>query len=120
MTRRRMISRTFTHVLPLSSLFGHLPGQRLRAEPRTPKPTPGNIAHAWETLEALAASNNAQRRRYAIGALGLIAGTQTRARRLMEGALANDKDADVRSYAATTLGDEKVRGAIPALRAALR
>jgi HEAT repeat protein len=120
MTRRTMMSRACTQLLPLGSLLGYLPGPRLRAMPGPSKPTPASIIQAWQTLEDLAASNSAQRRRYAIGALGLIAGTNKNARRLMESALANDKEADVRSYAASVLGDEKIRGAIPALRAALR
>ena len=115
-----MISRAFTQVLPLSSIFGYLTGPRLAAAPRPPKPTPGSITQAWETLGALATSNSAQRRRYAIGALALIAGRQTKARKLMERALAYDKEADVRSYAASALGEAKIRAAMPALRSALR
>lgn len=115
-----MIGRAWTRLLPLSSLLGYLPGPRLHATPGPPKPTPASITQAWETLEGLAASNSAQRRRYATGALGLIAGTHKKARKLMESALANDKEADVRSYAASALGEEKVREAIPALRSALR
>jgi HEAT repeat protein len=120
MTRRTMIGRAWTHLLPFSNVFGYLPGPRLHAMPGPPKATRASIRQAWETLEALAASNSAQRRRYATGALGLIAGTDKKARMLMENALANDKEADLRSYAASVLGEEKVRGAIPALRSALR
>jgi HEAT repeat protein len=116
-----MMSRALTQVLPLSSLVGCLaPESWLRASTDPPKPTRATITLAWDTLEGLTTSNSAQRRRYAIGALGLIADRQTRARKLMESALENDKEADVRSYAASALGAEKIRRAIPALRSALR
>jgi len=120
MTRRKMIRRVFLHVLPISSLFGHVSVSGKPAASGAGTRRSVNVAQAWGTLEGLLTSNSAQTRKYAIGALELIAGKHSRARKLIERTLATDKDAEVRSYAASSLGQGKIRAAMPALRTALR
>lgn len=113
--------RNFVHALLVGSFLGCLPHPGQEAAAGTVSRTAvekSNVAKAWGTLESLISSNGAQHRKYALAALELIT-AQPRARKMIEHALASDKEADVRSYAANVLDEGKVRAAIPSLRTAL-
>lgn len=81
-------------------------------------PTPDVREQAWQVLHAGLRNPSASRRQAAVQALSLMQG-DTRAGVLAMRAL-HDNNYHVRAAAATTLGQLRVRQAIPALRAALK
>lgn len=80
----------------------------------TPKPA---TERAWELLDKGVSSQNAETRRIAVSALGLIS-NNIHAVRIAEKAL-HDQNPEVRAVAATALGKMKSRASIPKLTATL-
>ena len=73
---------------------------------------------AWEILNQGVVDKNPQKRKQAIAAVGSI-GLAPEAIKLLESALLNDDDVEVRQTAAASLGQMKARQSIPALEKAL-
>ena len=77
----------------------------------------GPESHAWEVLDKSLSAGSIERQQ-ALAALATLAASDPHAVRAAEAAL-QDKDAQVRQYAALTLGQLKSRDAVPALTKAL-
>ena len=73
---------------------------------------------AWEILNQGVVDKNPQKRKQAIAAVGSI-GLASEALKLLESALLNDDDVEVRQTAAASLGQMKAKQSIPALEKAL-
>jgi HEAT repeat protein len=86
-------------------------GQSASAAPKRP------TERAWELLDKGVSSQNAETRRIAVSALGLIS-NNVHAFRIAEKAL-HDQNPEVRAVAATALGKMKSRASIPKLTATL-
>jgi HEAT repeat protein len=74
---------------------------------------------AWKAIETLGHSDNPRHRKYAAAAFALIAGRYSRALKQVGDLLLSDREAEVRAFTASALGQEKSRAAIPKLRQAL-
>jgi hypothetical protein len=83
----------------------------------TTKTLPSPLKRAWQILDAACTANKASSRALATGVLGLIP-HNPRARKLAEKGLVDDKP-EVRSAAATALGEMKSRESIPKLKKVL-
>jgi HEAT repeat protein len=78
-----------------------------------------SVQRAWQTIEDLASSSNPQHRKYSAAAFALLAQKHGRALESVKSLLQSDHEAEVRTFTAAALGQERVRAAIPALREAL-
>jgi len=99
---------------PTAQPQANRPGQ---PAPATPKARKNPKAEAWQILGDACTGNRTITRALAIRALGLMP-NDAKALRLAEKALTDDQP-DVRTAAATALGDMKSRSSIPKLKEAL-
>lgn len=77
------------------------------------------ISECWGTLRRGTQEGNSEKRQFAAAALSLIAERHKSAREMATALLTGDKESEVRTFMAASLGEDKVRAAIPALRQAL-
>jgi HEAT repeat protein len=89
------------------------PAEQNQSKPRRPPQVT-----AWRLLRSAAADHSATKRQNAILALSTL-GSSPGAVRLVEHALIDDKDDDIRQTAASALAEMKARSALPLLRKAL-
>ena len=127
MTRRGFLNASVAGTLTLASGGVAEAGQTAAAErgqtrassPTAPSKPPAQVEQAWAMLGTLSQSSNLQRRRYAASGYALLASGNSRALGLVTKMLSSDKDPELRSFAASSLGQERVRASIPALRRSL-
>jgi HEAT repeats len=93
------------------------PGESGQLATATPKASKNPKAEAWQVLDAACIANRTIGRAMAIRVLGLMP-NDAKALGIAEKALADDKP-EVRTSAATALGDMKSRSSIPKLKEAL-
>lgn len=93
---------------------------RKKKEKQSEPPFPTNdTEQAWDSLRELGESGNVQNRKYAAAGYALLASHSSRALKLVTAMMENDGDQEIRTFAASALGQEKCRAAIPSLRKAL-
>lgn len=78
-----------------------------------------SVQLAWTTIEDLALSGNPQHRKYSAAAFALLAQKDKRALDAETNLLLSDREAEVRAFTASALGQERVSAAFPILRQAL-
>ncbi|HXE13756.1 MAG TPA: HEAT repeat domain-containing protein [Bryobacteraceae bacterium] len=82
--------------------------------------SPGNkLDQSWDILLKLSESKNLQHRKFAIAGYALLAEQSSRGRKRAIEMLAGDNDSELRTFAASALGEERCRRAIPALKRSL-
>ena len=113
-----MTRRIFVYSCGILSISTRLAADRKGSRHLSTEPGAGILPQAWGTLEGLVAASNPEHRKYAIAALETLAAYE-KALHMMIDSLRLDKEPEVRAFAANTLGDGRVRRAIPALRIAL-
>jgi HEAT repeat protein len=79
----------------------------------------GMMSECWDALRKCSQEGNSEKRQFAAAALSLIAERHKSAREMATALLNGDKESEVRTFTAASLGEDKVRAAIPALRQAL-
>lgn len=78
-----------------------------------------NMEQSWDILLKLSESKNVQNRKFAVAGYALLAERSSHARKRAIEMLDGDENAEVRTFAASALGEERCRLAIPALKKAL-
>jgi HEAT repeat protein len=87
--------------------------------PHSPSSAPVKLAACWDLLRKYSEDGSSKKRQFAAAAISLIAEHHKRALGMAVAILTSDKDAEVRTFMAASLGEDKVRAAIPSLRRAL-
>jgi HEAT repeat protein len=82
-------------------------------------PAPTSREACWNTLHRYSQDGSSKKRQFAAAAISLIAEYHKPALEMATAILASDRDAEVRTFMAASLGEDKVRAAIPSLRRAL-
>jgi HEAT repeat protein len=109
-----MTRRTFVNL----SMASAAASPAFSADEKTSSGT-GMISGCWDTLRKYSQDGKSEKRQFAAAALSLIAQHHRPALKMATVLLTSDKEAEVRTFMAASLGEDKVRLAIPSLRQAL-
>lgn len=77
------------------------------------------LEQSWDILRKLSEAKSVQNRKFAVAGYALLAERSREARKRALEMLDSDGDAELRTFAASALGQERCRAAIPALKKAL-
>jgi HEAT repeat protein len=99
--------------LPVVALF-----ESNKQDKNSSSPT-NKLEQSWDILLRLSESKNVQNRKFAVAGYALLAQHSSRARRRAIEILDSDENSELRTFAASALGEERCRSAIPALKRSL-
>lgn len=114
MTRRTFVNLSLTSAAVSPSL-----NAESKAGEGHNRQSASDTPECWDTLRKYSQDGSSEKRNFAAAALSLIAERHKTALDMATALLTSDKDSEVRAFMAASLGEDRVRRAVPALRQAL-